>query len=139
MTMHKAARIVPAALFAAVIGAAPVQAAAASDATDATPTVRVVNNHDQNVAVYVVSADGQRHYLGTVNRSQFRAFQVPTEALTGETVQVQVIPRTGPAGLGVRTSEEGVQTAHVAASADRSIQLWLEPELARSTATVGVS
>ena len=142
MTMKNALRYIPALTLAAALGSTPVQAATVSNNAESTittkgdPAVRVVNNHEGAVKVYAVGRDGRRIYLGSVNRAQFKAFRVPTEALDDDgAFQIQVFPRAAPAGLGSRSDDaSGIQTHRVSLGSDEIVQLWLEPELDRSTA-----
>jgi len=142
MTVKNTLRYVPALMLAAALGSTPVRAEpTSSDAetaitADGATSVRVVNNHIGAVKVYAVGTDGQRIYLGSVNRTQFRAFSLPAETLDENgAFQIQVFPRSAPAGLGFRSAEStGIQTHRVSVGSDQSMQLWLEPELDRSTA-----
>ena len=138
MTMKKTLRYVPALTLAAALGSTPVQAQHISVNADEAASVRVVNNHEGGVKVYAIGSEGRRTYLGSVNRTQFRAFSVPVEALDEDgTFQIQVFPRSTPAGLGFRSDEAtGIQTHRVSLGSDQTVQLWLEPELALSSATL---
>jgi len=139
MRMSNMLRVVPALTLAAALGNTPLQAASLDptgttvDETAATPSeVRVVNNHEGRVSVYAVDQEGTRLYLGSVNRTQFRAFTLPVG-----TTRLQVLPRSAPAGLGARDSQSaGIETRAIEFQAGQIVQLWLEPGLTRSTASI---
>lgn len=123
---------------AAALSAAPLTAeppglsGAEATASEQTTEVRVVNNYEGPVAVYLIDEQGTRTYLGVVNRTQFKAFAVPTG-----TIRLQVFPRSAPAGLGVWSPlDPGIQTRSVDLDTGRVVELWLEPSLERSLATL---
>jgi len=137
MSFFNAGRYVPTlAILAAAFTAAPLQASTDTDPSADNATIRVVNNHQDRVAVYVVGQDAQRYYIGTVNRTRAQEFELPSD-LTGSTFQVQVFPRANPAGLGAWAStDEGIQTRPVEIAGGEAIHVFVEPSLDRSSAEV---
>ncbi len=97
-----------------------------------------MNNHQSRVAVFVVDTDGQRLYVGTVNRTRFKEFTVPaTLVQAGERLTIQVFPRSNPAGLSPWGAvDQGIQTRPIEVGAGSAIQLFVEPDLDQSSAGI---
>lgn len=128
--------------FFAVMAASPVRAETSGPITENTTAepqetteLQIVNNYAGRVAVYLVGEQGARQYLGSVSRSHYRAFAVPTGSVT-----IQVLPWSAPAGLGVRDSQSrGIQTHAVELRSGQKVKFWIEPTLRRSTATISAA
>jgi hypothetical protein len=136
MSFRTASRYVPTlAILAATAMAAPLQASPDTDPMAESATIRVVNNHQSRVAVYIVQ-DAKRYYVGTVNRTRVQEFELPEE-FTGGSFQVQIFPRSNPAGLGAWSgTDKGIQTRPVEIAGGQAINLFVEPTLNQSSAQV---
>ena len=96
------------------------------------PTVRVVNNHRQQVRVYVVDSNNRLQWLGRVGRSKVKDLQIPSGLIRG-TVQLKVYPVVYGQGLGISQFEPaGIKTRVLSVQSDQVIVFYLEPDLTRS-------
>ena len=97
-------------------------------------TVRVTNNYGGHVRVYLVDSDNRRHLLGAVSHSRVETLQIPAGLVRGiGTIQLKVYPITAPPGIGVSGFEPaGIKTREFSVQSDQLIQIYLEPELAKS-------
>ena len=107
------------------------------------PTVRVMNNHNRRVRVYVVDSHNRLHLLGRVGRSKFKNLQIPAGLARGTgTVQLKVYPvlwaesmlsELQPLHRPNRAFESaGVKTRVLSVQSDQVIELHLEPDLTSS-------
>ena len=133
MKRTNATRALSAMALATILTATPALASTPdTDSANNQAEIQVVNNHQDQVAVYALGENNQRVYLGSVNRTRFKSFTVPAGS-----VKIQILPRAEPAGLGARHSQDrGIQTRSVDLQAGQAVQVWLEPGLTGSTANL---
>ena len=103
--------------------------------------MRVINNHNRQVNVYVVDSDDRLRLLGTVGRFGFKELQIPDGLTRGiGTVQLKVYPDLLEPGLTVTAFETaGIKSRPLSARSDQVIELWLEPDLTLSQVGVASS
>ncbi len=95
------------------------------------PTVRVVNNHRQQVRVYVVDSNNRLQWLGRVGRSKVKDLQIPSGLIRG-TVQLKVYPVYGHSLATSAFEPAGIKTRVLSVQSDQVIVFYLEPDLTRS-------
>ena len=143
MMMKMISRVAPAlALLVATVGTTTLHAdtfdrvapQVVASGAEGGPTVRVMNNYSRHVRVYVVDSDNRRHLLGRVGPTKLKDLQIPAGLGQGtDTVQLKVYPVLPAPGPGVTVFEAaGIKTKEFSVQTDQVIQLYLEPNLARS-------
>ena len=97
---------------------------------DATHEVRVVNNYQSPVRVYVQEASGRMHLLGRVARGQFKVLEVPSEMAAKGTVRLKVYPNEPIGSLVGNTN--GIKTRELTLRDGDAVTMWLETDLTQS-------
>ena len=97
---------------------------------DATHEIRVVNNYQSPVRVYVQDANGRLHLLGRVARGQFKVLEVSSEIAEKGGFRLKIYPNEPVWSLigntnGIKTKEFNLQDGD-------SITMWLETDLRQS-------
>jgi len=115
----------------AVFGATSVSAAVVTGPDDAaTHEIRVVNNYQLPVMVYVQDAEGALHNLGRVARGQFKVLELSNEVAAMGDLQLKVYPHAHIGSL--VGDEDGIRTKDLRIGEGQAVNLYLESDLTQS-------
>ena len=99
-------------------------------ADDATHEVRVVNNYQSPVLVYVQDANGRLHLLGRVARGKFKVLEVSSEIADMGDLRLKVYPNEPVGSLIGNTN--GIKTRELSLQDGDAVVMWLETDLTQS-------
>ncbi len=97
---------------------------------DAGHEVRVVNNYQSPVRVYVQDANGRMHLIGRVARGKFKVLEVSAEIADMGDVRLKVYPSQPVWSL--VGNNNGIKTKVLSLQDGDAITMWLETDLSKS-------
>ena len=97
---------------------------------DAGHEVRVVNNYQSPVRVYVQDANGRMHLIGRVARGKFKVLEVSAEIAQKGDVRLKVYPNAPIGSLVGNTN--GIKTRELSLQDGDAVTMWLETDLTQS-------
>ena len=92
--------------------------------------VRVVNNYQSPVRVYVQDVNGRMHLIGRVARGQFKVLEVSAEIADMGDVRLKVYPNEPVWSLVGHTT--GIKTKELSLLEGDAVTMWLETDLTQS-------
>lgn len=92
--------------------------------------VRVVNNYQSPVRVYVQDANGRMHLIGRVARGKFKVLEVSAEIAQKGDVRLKVYPSEPVWSLIGNTN--GIKTKELSLQPGDAVTMWLETDLTQS-------
>ena len=97
---------------------------------DAGHEVRVVNNYQSPVRVYVQDVNGRMHLIGRVARGEFKVLEVSAEIADMDDVRLKVYPNEPVWSLVGNTT--GIKTKELSLQEGDAVTMWLETDLTQS-------
>ena len=92
--------------------------------------VRVVNNYQSPVRVWVQDANGRMHLIGRVARGEFKVLEVSAEIADMGAVRLKVYPNEPVWSLIGNTN--GIKTKELSLQEGEAVTMWLETDLTQS-------